>query len=234
MSSHRLPEPTRRNSERSLLRSLQINNFLNPPPVALELGRMLQSATRLIFGTTPTEKVKKWQTQLKKESRVLSREIAALERETAKVKGEVKKLATKGEMKNAKLLAREVVRSNKQRERLFTSQARLNSINMQLTHQLGQFPPRFSRFDRLLIWRFRHSDAQDYRNATEVDRDYETHQLTRQTTGTIANDARTLSGNDESASPLSLSSPPLPSFTPLYPLSRPPSFCDASPSTEED
>lgn len=134
LSSHRICKPTPAHSALSLRR---IIDFFNFTPSRLQLPPMLQSATRLIFGPTPTEKVKKWQTQLKKESRVLAREIAALERETAKVKGEVKKLATKGEMKNAKLLAREVVRSNKQRERLFTSQARLNSINMQLTHQLG-------------------------------------------------------------------------------------------------
>lgn len=150
MSSHRSAEPTRRNSTVPSF-APTASNFLKSLPIGPQLGRMLQSATRLIFGPTPTEKVKKWQTQLKKESRVLSREIAALERETAKVKGEVKKLATKGEMKNAKLLAREVVRSNKQRERLFTSQARLNSINMQLTHQLGQSSLRFSRSDRSLI-----------------------------------------------------------------------------------
>ena len=158
---------------------------------------MLQSASRLIFGPTPTEKVKKWQTQLKKESRVLGREIAALERETAKVKGEVKKLATKGEMNNAKLLAREVVRSNKQRERLFTSQARLNSINMQLTHQLGQSNPRFIELQQFLIIIFDPSYSQDHWNPTEINRDYETIQLAHQATRTIPNHARTFLRNDE-------------------------------------
>lgn len=99
----------------------------------------LQSVNRFFFGPTPEEKVKKWQQQLKKEGRVLDREIRALDLAASKVKVEVKNLAKKGDMKNATVLAREVVRSNKQKDRLHTSQARMNSINMQLAHQLGQW-----------------------------------------------------------------------------------------------
>jgi len=98
----------------------------------------MQAVNRFIWGPTPEEKVKKWQQQLKQESRHLDREIRQLDSAASKVKAEVKKLAAKGDTKNAKVLAREVVRSNKQKERLHTSQARLNSINMQLSQQLGQ------------------------------------------------------------------------------------------------
>ncbi|SCV71176.1 BQ2448_2764 [Microbotryum intermedium] len=97
----------------------------------------MQAVNRLIFGPTPEEKVRKWQQQLKQQSRALDREIRQLDTASNKVKQEVRKLATKADLKNAKLLAREVVRSNKQKDRLHTSQARLNSINMQLTHQLA-------------------------------------------------------------------------------------------------
>ncbi|SGY49916.1 BQ5605_C001g00835 [Microbotryum silenes-dioicae] len=101
----------------------------------------MQAVNRLIFGPSPEEKVRKWQQQLKQQSRSLDREIRQLDTASNKVKQQVRKLATQGDLKNAKLLAREVVRSNKQKDRLHTSQARLNSINMQLTHQLGQSPP---------------------------------------------------------------------------------------------
>ncbi|KAM0752223.1 hypothetical protein T439DRAFT_299954 [Meredithblackwellia eburnea MCA 4105] len=97
----------------------------------------MKSVNRLLFGPTPEEKVKKWQQQLKQEGRHLDREIRQLDMASNKVKAEVRKLATKGDVKNAKVLAREVVRSNKQKDRLTTSKARLNSINMQLTHQLA-------------------------------------------------------------------------------------------------
>ena len=97
----------------------------------------MQSVNRFLFGPTPEEKVRKWQQQLKQEGRMLEREIRQLDQAASKVKAEVKKLAAKGDVRNAKVLAREVVRSNKQKDRLHTSQARLNSIGMQLNHQLG-------------------------------------------------------------------------------------------------
>jgi charged multivesicular body protein 3 len=82
--------------------------------------------------------VKKWQRQLKAESRLLEREVRTLNNATAMTRKQLKQLANKGEIKNARLLAREVVRTNKQRDRLITSQTRLNSISMQLQHQLGE------------------------------------------------------------------------------------------------
>ncbi|GAA5860987.1 hypothetical protein JCM8547_007998 [Rhodosporidiobolus lusitaniae] len=97
----------------------------------------MQSINRLIWGPTPQEKVRKWQAQLKKEQRGLEREIHQLDQANAKVKQDIKKLAQKGDIKNAKLLAREVVRSNRQKQRMQTSKAQLNSINMQLGHQLA-------------------------------------------------------------------------------------------------
>lgn len=106
-------------------------------PVSRRVEWVMQSVNRFLFGPTPEERVKKWQTQLKTESRALDREIRQLDMASNKVKTDVRKLAQKGDTKNAKLLAREVVRSNKQKDRLHTSQARLNSINMQLSHQLG-------------------------------------------------------------------------------------------------
>ena len=56
---------------------------------------------------------------------------------TKKVQQQVKQLATKGDVKNARILAREVVRSHKQKDRLSVSKASLNSINHQLQQQLG-------------------------------------------------------------------------------------------------
>ena len=56
---------------------------------------------------------------------------------TKKAQQQVKQLATKGDVKNAKILAREVVRSHKQKDRLSVSKARLGSISHQLGQQLG-------------------------------------------------------------------------------------------------
>ncbi|GAA5928307.1 ESCRT-III subunit protein VPS24 [Sporobolomyces koalae] len=97
----------------------------------------MQAINRFIWGPTPQEKVRKWQSQLKSQSRALDREIHQLDSSTNKVRQEIKKLAQKGDTKNAKILAREVVRSSKQKQRLQTSKANLNSIHMQLGHQLA-------------------------------------------------------------------------------------------------
>ena len=49
----------------------------------------------------------------------------------------MKQLAQKGDVKNARILAKEVVRSDKQKQKLNISKARLGSIGVQLTHQMG-------------------------------------------------------------------------------------------------
>lgn len=78
------------------------------------------------------------QSQLRSEQRALDREMRQIDQGSTKTKAEIKKLAKKGDVKNAKILAREVVRANKQKNRLAVSKARLNSIHMQLQHQLGK------------------------------------------------------------------------------------------------
>jgi charged multivesicular body protein 3 len=61
-----------------------------------------------------------------------------------KAKQSLKQLAKKGDVKSARLLAREVVRTNKQKNRLHMSKARLGSIQMQMQHQLCKLSPRFA------------------------------------------------------------------------------------------
>lgn len=50
----------------------------------------------------------------------------------------MRQLAAKGDLKSARILAKEVVRSNKQKDRLSVSKARLGSIGTQLQQQLGE------------------------------------------------------------------------------------------------
>lgn len=56
---------------------------------------------------------------------------------TNKSRTELKQLAKKNDVKSSRILAKEIVRSNKQRDRLVSSKARLNSVQMQLQHQLS-------------------------------------------------------------------------------------------------
>ncbi|PWZ00769.1 hypothetical protein BCV70DRAFT_211531 [Testicularia cyperi] len=99
----------------------------------------MQAVSKLLFGPTQEERVKKVQSQLRSEQRALDREMRQIDQGSTKTKAEIKKLAKKGDVKNAKILAREVVRANKQKNRLAVSKARLNSIHMQLQHQLAMY-----------------------------------------------------------------------------------------------
>lgn len=91
----------------------------------------------------------------------MDREVRQIETASSKAKAEVKKLAKKGDVKNARVLAREVVRSNKQKNRLIVSKARLNSIGMQLQHQLGE------------SWLLSNQDDQDIIEQESKERDSE-------------------------------------------------------------
>ena len=51
----------------------------------------------------------------------------------------MKQLAKKGDTKSARIMAKEVVRSHKQMDRLSVSKARLGSIGNQLQQQMGAF-----------------------------------------------------------------------------------------------
>ena len=115
----------------------------------------MQSINRFLYGPTPEEKVRTWQTKLRAETRHLDRDMKQvsskycplafthvsfqLDMATNKARQSVKQLATKGDVKSARILAREVVRSNKQKDRLSVSKARLGSIGTQLSHQMGTF-----------------------------------------------------------------------------------------------
>lgn len=46
-------------------------------------------------------------------------------------------MAKKGDVKNCRMLAKELIRSQRHKDRLYTSKAQMNSIIMQLEHQLG-------------------------------------------------------------------------------------------------
>ena len=115
----------------------------------------MQSINRFLYGPTPEERVRAWQTKLRSEQRVLEREMrqvrcppyhpvlfahrlrSQLDTATKKAQQTVKQLAKKGDVKSARIIAREVVRSHKQMDRLSVSKARLGSINNQLQQQLG-------------------------------------------------------------------------------------------------
>ncbi|KAJ6599013.1 vacuolar sorting protein VPS24 [Mycena vulgaris] len=97
----------------------------------------MQSINRFLYGPTPEEKVREWQLKLRTETRHLDREMRELDVATKKARQSVKQHAARGDVKSARILAREVVRSDKQKDRLSVSKARLGSIGTQLAQQLA-------------------------------------------------------------------------------------------------
>ncbi|TRM64197.1 Snf7-domain-containing protein [Schizophyllum amplum] len=97
----------------------------------------MESINRFIWGPTPEQRVREWQSKLRAETRKLDREMHQLDVRSKDAKKTVKQLATKGDVKSAKILAREVVRVDKQKDRMSVSKARLGSISYQLQQQLA-------------------------------------------------------------------------------------------------
>ncbi|KAK7061772.1 Snf7-domain-containing protein [Favolaschia claudopus] len=97
----------------------------------------MQSINRFLYGPTPEEKVRAWQLKLRSEARHLDREMRQLDAATKQARTQVKQHAARGDVKSARILAREVVRSDKQKDKLSVSKARLGSIGNQLTQQMA-------------------------------------------------------------------------------------------------
>ncbi|KAJ2955739.1 hypothetical protein NQZ79_g8302 [Umbelopsis isabellina] len=101
------------------------------------MASTMNSIQRFFGKKTSEEMVKKWQQDIRAQNRGIERQIRSIEREEAKVKASIKQVAKRGDTKSCKSLAKELVRSRKHKDRLYTSKAQLNSVSMQLTHQLA-------------------------------------------------------------------------------------------------
>ena len=92
-----------------------------------------------VFGgrkLTPKEQQKKWKKDLRKQQRELDKQIRTQNRQQGKVKREIKKYAKSGDIKIVETLAKDIVRSNKLVERLYTAKAQINSVSMKLQNQV--------------------------------------------------------------------------------------------------
>jgi hypothetical protein len=106
-------------------------------------------------------------------------------------------MATKGDIKSARLLAREIVRADKQVDRLSVSRAQLGSIDSQLQQQLGasscgasRRPADYSPYS--------HGEGHWY--SAKVDGNHEALQPARATTPVQSDHARDEHGDDQSES----------------------------------
>jgi charged multivesicular body protein 3 len=86
---------------------------------------------------TLKQQTKKWQRDLRKESRQLDRQIRKIQAHEKKLQREIKKYAKKGERSALTILAKDVVKGRRSRDRLYTAKAQLNSVSMQLQTQMA-------------------------------------------------------------------------------------------------
>jgi division protein CdvB (Snf7/Vps24/ESCRT-III family) len=105
---------------------------------------------------------------------MLDREISSLKVQEDKSRKMLQQMAKKRpqDVGSARLLAKELVRARKQRQRMYQSKATLNSIQMQLQEQIGMF----SISTRLI-----YSDIQDQWDFETEYRGHEGCQLSCQT-----------------------------------------------------
>uniref|UniRef100_A0A7R9V9N9 Uncharacterized protein n=1 Tax=Chlamydomonas euryale TaxID=1486919 RepID=A0A7R9V9N9_9CHLO len=85
----------------------------------------------------PKELVRKWQQDLRKESRTLDRQIRDIQFEEKKVQNAIKEAAKRGDIGSAKSLAKEIIQSRKAVSRLHTNKAQMMSIGTALREQLA-------------------------------------------------------------------------------------------------
>ncbi|KAF9943026.1 Vacuolar protein-sorting-associated protein 24 [Mortierella alpina] len=105
--------------------------------MASTLKYSVESVQRFFGKKTPEEMVRKWRQEINAQQRALDRQKRAMETEELKVKRSIQQIAKKGDIKTCKMLAKELVHSRRQKDRIVTSKAQLNSISMQLQHQLA-------------------------------------------------------------------------------------------------
>ena len=86
---------------------------------------------------TPEEQVKKWRSSVRQNERELDRILRNIDKEQLKTKKVIKDAAKRNDTNSCRILAKEIVSSNKQKERIFTSKAQLNSLIMGMQQQLA-------------------------------------------------------------------------------------------------
>eukprot|EP00667_Euglena_gracilis_P023296 EG_transcript_26245 len=93
-----------------------------------------------LFGKTvdPQEQARQWRLKLKAEDRTLDRQIRNIAAEEAKVTKSLREAAKKNEEPVVRILAKELVRSRKAKNRLYTSKAQINSVRLQLEQTQAQ------------------------------------------------------------------------------------------------
>jgi charged multivesicular body protein 3 len=80
---------------------------------------------------------REWNRNIKREMRRIDRDVDGMTRNEKSTAAEIKKLAAKKEINSVKILAKELIRLRKSRDRMILTKTQLNSVSNQLTHQMA-------------------------------------------------------------------------------------------------
>lgn len=83
------------------------------------------------------QKVNEWCSKLRKEGYKLDRQIRTIQREEDKIKKSLKEAAAKNDKEICTILAKEIIRSRKAVNKIYTSKATINSVQLQMKGQLA-------------------------------------------------------------------------------------------------
>ncbi|KAG5368049.1 Vacuolar protein-sorting-associated protein 24 [Yarrowia sp. C11] len=87
---------------------------------------------KAIYGPDPAEQRRTCQSLIRQNQRQIDRQLASLQSSEAKTKQMIKASAKRNDVKSARILAKEIYGVKKQRARLHTSKAQLNSVSLQV------------------------------------------------------------------------------------------------------
>lgn len=94
-----------------------------------------------LFGKTvqksPRDQCREWTSKLRKQGLLLDREVRKIEREEMKIQNDLKSAAKKNKRDVCAILARELVRSKKAKNRLHAAKSQINSISMVIQEQMS-------------------------------------------------------------------------------------------------
>ncbi len=95
----------------------------------------MDTIKKMIWGPDPREQYRKCQSAIRKNRRQMERQIQDLQRLETKTKRMIRDAAKKGDLKSARMYAREFRNIGKAQQRMYVSKATLDSIGMKLAEQ---------------------------------------------------------------------------------------------------
>ena len=87
---------------------------------------------KAIYGPDPLEQKRKCKAQIRRNQRELDKQLNMLSTSEQKTRTMIKAAAKRNDVKSARLLAKEIYKAKKQKERLHKSKAQLNSVGLQV------------------------------------------------------------------------------------------------------